>query len=149
MNDIEKYYNYYAAQASGVNGSFQNPRYQKGNGLGSFLSSVFRRVLPYIKSGAQALGGELLNSGVNVLRDAINNKDPKESIRTNLATAGQNLGSRAANKVTKMLGMGNKRRRVRKSTQSRSKKSRGKVRKPAKKSKRRVNKKAKKDIFGF
>jgi hypothetical protein len=143
-NDYNQYVAYFEAQADGrgVGGNFKSVRYQKGNGIGSFFGGLFRKILPYIKSGASALGSELLDTGVGLLRDHINNTDPKISIKNRLTTAGNNLSSKATNKIQSMLGLGYKKRKLLKSAHSPSSSKRRKVA-PAKKTRR------KRDIFGF
>jgi len=155
MSEVERYIAYYTAQARGVGGGYKGFRTQKGAGLGSFLASLYRRVMPYISSGAKALGSELLNSGVNILRDGINNKNLKESIGTHLTSAGKNLGEKASSSVQSMLGLGYKRKRGPKAGQSRSNKRPRKTckksakKKKGKKAKKKPPKRKAKDIFGF
>lgn len=155
MSDVEKYIKYYHEQSLGVGGGFKHSRTQKGLGVGSFLSSLFRRIAPYLYSGAKAVGSELLTTGANLLRDQINNKDSKESFDTHFATAGRNLASKASDSTKKMLGLGYKRKRAVARSQSRaSKQSRKTVIKKATKIKKtpknssKTNK-IKRDIFSF
>jgi hypothetical protein len=155
MNDVEKYVAYYEAQCCGIGGGQKTFKGQKGMGVGSFLSSVFRRVWPYLKSGAKAVGNELLDTGVNLLKDRINNKDLKTSLETHISNAGTKLGNKASTSVQSMLGMGYKRRAAANSTQSRTskRKKRTTTRKPSRakskpKQKRKLSRK-KKDIFDF
>jgi hypothetical protein len=109
MNDeYEQYLAYFEAQAlgRGVGGTFKSIRLQKGNGIGSFLGGLFRKVLPYIKNGASALGNELLNTGVSLLRDHLKGADPRTSIKDRVKSAGTNLGDKASAKLQSMLGLG-------------------------------------------
>lgn len=111
MNDeYEQYLAYFEAQANGrgVGGTFKSVRLQKGNGIGSFLGGLFRKVLPYIKNGASALGNELLNTGVGLLRDHLKGTDPRTSINERMKMAGTNLGDKASAKLQSMLGLGYK-----------------------------------------
>lgn len=149
--DTEKYYQYYEAQARGVGGGFKGARSQKGSGLGNFLSGLFRKVFPYLKQGARAVGSELLETGTNLLRSRLNNEDMRESLEKHLGTAGQNLGLKAATSVKSMLGMGYKKRRSSTATHSKpSKRARKKPavkkKKPPAKRKPRIAKK-RRDIF--
>jgi hypothetical protein len=148
--DSEKYFDYYQAQARGIGGGFKGTRSQKGGGLGSFLSGIFKKVFPYLKQGAKALGSELLDTGTNLLRSKLNNEDMKESIEKHLGSAGRNLGAKAASSVQSMLGMGYKKRRSSSTAHSRaSKRPRKKApvkKKPPIKKKPRIAKK-RRDIF--
>jgi hypothetical protein len=110
--ESDKYFEYYQAQSRGIGGGFKGGRGQKGAGLGSFLAGMFRRVFPYLKQGAQALGHELLDTSKNLLRSKLNNEDMKESLDKHLTTAGRNLGTKAAASVQSMLGMGYKKRKT-------------------------------------
>jgi hypothetical protein len=148
--DSEKYFEYYQAQARGIGGGFKGARSQKGSGLGSFLSGIFKRVFPYLKQGARALGSELLDTGTNLLRSKLNNEDMSASVDKHLGAAGRNLGAKAASSVQAMLGMGYKKRRSSTTAQSRARK-RPRKKAPAKK-KRPVKKKPRivknrRDIF--
>ncbi|XP_059491049.1 uncharacterized protein LOC132205790 [Neocloeon triangulifer] len=100
-NELGRYLDYYAAQAEGrgVGGSFKGYKLQRGNGVGSFIANLFRKILPYVKNGAAALGSELLNTGVGVLRDTLNGADVKNSIKERVTTAGTNLGGKASTQI--------------------------------------------------
>lgn len=147
--DTDRYFEYYQSQARGIGGGFKGVRSQKGNGLGSFLSGIFRRVLPYLKQGAKTLGSELLDTGTNLLRSKLNNEDMKESMDKHLSNAGRNLGVKAASGVKAMLGMGYKRKRSTSATHSRASKRPRKKAPPKKRPVKRKPKIAKKrrDIF--
>jgi hypothetical protein len=156
MTDAEKYIKYYHDQSLGVGGGFRHSRTQKGMGVGSFLSSLFRRIAPYLYRGAKAVGGELLSTGANILKDRINNKDVKESLDTHFGNAGKNLSKKASTSVQSMLGMGYKRKRVAARSQSRAgkrsrktvKKKPSRPKKAPKKPSKNSNRK-KRDIFSF
>jgi len=151
--DYSKIIAYYENQATGrgVGGSgYKLRRSQKGFGVGSYLSALFSKIYPYIKSGASAVGSELLNTGIGLLRDHINNKDLKSSIEDRVGTAGSNLSTKATGGVKSMLGLGYKRKRTqRKTKQSRPVKRRKKTSKKKRSKKRKTVKRVKKDIFGF
>jgi hypothetical protein len=101
---------YYLRQAEGKDhgGSYRGTG-QKGDGLGSFLGGLFRRIFPLLKSGAKALGTQTLTSGIHLLRDVITGKPLKDSVRERVTEAGQNLTAKAARKVESMVGSGYKR----------------------------------------
>jgi len=144
--DYTKYIAYFEAQASGsggVGGNFKSVRLQRGNGIGSFFSGLFRKVLPYLKSGASAVGNELLNTGVSLLKDHLKGADPRTSIKERITNAGSNLGGKASAKFQQMLGLGYKKRKPQSKVQS----SLGKRRKKAEPLKKTI--KRKRDIFGF
>jgi hypothetical protein len=144
MTDYQHYLEYYQNQALGrcTGGISKRPRSQKGEGIGSFLSSIFSRVFPYLKNGVKAAGSELLSTGVGLLKDFLNNNDMKESVQSRLKTAGKNLGEKTAASVNDMMGMGYKRKRKASGTQSKTIKRR-------KKTSKKCRPRKKRDIFGF
>jgi hypothetical protein len=168
--EVQRYYHYYNAQSHGntLGNFYTSQRGQKGAGLGSFLAQVFRKVFPFIKSGASALGKELLQSGIGVFQDNFKGIPLKESVKGRMTEAGNNLTRRAANKVESMMtGNGVKKRRKRRSNQSaggtrrkriakrktkpkRKSVSKKKKKKPVKKGRvtKKKSQKGKKDIFG-
>jgi hypothetical protein len=109
--DFSRYYDYYTAQAqgNGVVVSYRFNRGQRGEGLGSLLSGVFRSVLPYISNGAKTLGSEILEAGLGLFRDHLKGKNIKDSIDTRLKEASNNLSEKASSKLKSMMGLGIKR----------------------------------------
>lgn len=104
MDDIEVYTNYYINQAGGnFNNFYSGPIYQRGNGIGSFLSGLFRVVMPLVKKGALAVGDEALKSGLNFVKDIASHGDIRKSIKERGREAIMNMGNRTANH---MLGSG-------------------------------------------
>jgi len=71
---------YYLDQAgSGMGEFYSGPIYQRGNGIGSYLSGLFRRVLPVLKRRSIAAGKEILNSGAKFMSDMEKNKKPHDA----------------------------------------------------------------------
>jgi hypothetical protein len=64
------YEDYYAAQ-NGRGGMpvFAGSRGQRGHGLGSMLSGLFRSAMPMIKQGLSAFGKQALRTGAQVVSD--------------------------------------------------------------------------------
>lgn len=90
------YQSYYHQQAGGGIGAiYRGAAYQKGHGIGSFLGSLFRSVLPLLKSGAKAIGRETLKAGVNMFDDISHNQNFKEAFQNRAKEAGENLKKRA------------------------------------------------------
>ena len=159
----DPYTAYYLRQAEGTGyGGEYRGSSQKGDGLGSFLGGLFRRVFPLFKSGAKAIGKEALSTGVNLLRDAITGKSMKDSVRSRITEAGTSLTSKAARKMESMVGSGYKVPKRKRRAQSRTSTKRRRISAPknkktktkgrAKKRKRSVNRKnksASRDIFDY
>lgn len=70
---------------------FIGTRSQRGRGLGSFLSSVGRMVLPILKTGGKALLREGALTGMQVAQDALEGRNVKEAFRSRAADAGKRL----------------------------------------------------------
>ena len=67
----DMYEDYYMQQSGGGGAmpGFAGARYQKGHGLGSILSGLFRRVLPFLKANGKNFAVNLLRTGVDVADD--------------------------------------------------------------------------------
>ena len=107
------YVDYYTRQAGGSVGPvFVGSPYQRGHGIGNFLSNLFRMVFPLFKSGVKAIGKEAVNAGFGVLRDQINRKPLRESLKDRMRDAGDSLMKKAETKIDTMHGSGYKRKRA-------------------------------------
>jgi len=112
-HNVQQLYDYYLQSAQGkIPTTFATTgRGQRGNGIGSFLAGLFRKVFPFIKNGAKAVGRELLTSGFEVVKDNLKGVSLKDSLKKRVREAGGNLTERAATKIDSMVGNGIKRRR--------------------------------------
>ena len=55
---------------------------QRGHGIGSMLSGLFRNVvLPFLKGNVGSLAGNVLNTGVQVLDDVVPGKLVKDTVK--------------------------------------------------------------------
>ena len=81
------YEDYYARQNGGEMPVFVGARTQRGHGLGSILSSLFRRILPFVKSGAKFLAPRVLKAGMQITDDVVAGKSFKESAKERIPTA--------------------------------------------------------------
>ncbi|XP_032457269.1 uncharacterized protein LOC116738632 isoform X2 [Nasonia vitripennis] len=149
------YAEYYADQIGGGDGGggvrrvFAGSTYQRGHGgIGSFLSGLFRRVLPYITSGAKAVGKEAIRAGMHVLDDVGNHgSNFKQAVNMRMRESGKNLKHKAADKIAAMMkGSGYKIRAKKRKRQSSKNSSAvrissksGRVKKKKKKKKSRVS----------
>jgi hypothetical protein len=135
---MNPYTSYYIRQAqTGISGS-QYPS-QNGKGLGNWLTSAFKYIYPYIKSGFNAVTDELLSTGVGLVSDKIKNVPFKESLSSRVKNLGTGLTDRAVNQIQSMTGAGRiKRKRKAATTHSTSKRRRANNTKkiPAKKRKK-------------
>lgn len=98
MDDIDIYTSYYVNQAGGnFNNFYSGPIYQRGNGIGSFLSGLFRVVMPLVKKGVLAAGDETLKSSFKIAKDIVTHGDIHKSVQERGREAIMNMGSRTAN----------------------------------------------------
>lgn len=146
----DPYTAYYLSQAgSGVSHVYSGANYQKGHGLGSFLSGIFRSVFPLLKSGARSLGNEFLRTGGNIMHDIALQKAPRESFRKRVHEAGDNITKNLDAGIKNLVGSGYKRPKLvnRRQLQASTRKKTTQARKtPVKKRTRRKTVKTR-DIF--
>lgn len=123
---------------------FRGEQTQRGYGLGSVLTGLFKSATPLLKKGAASLGRTLLKTGVNVAKDALQGKNVKDSVVQHSKDVGKGLVRKLVDETSSIAGPKVKRarKRVKKkaargSSSSRSKKS----------GKRRRNQRPAKDIF--
>jgi hypothetical protein len=87
---------------------FKGPMFQKGYGLGGYFKRFFKwivplaekHVLPKLKSGAQTIGKELVNATTNVVKEAIDGKNVKESVDQHFNSAFDNIKQTAETKLS-------------------------------------------------
>lgn len=114
-HNICPYEHYYKHQAgSGVGVIYKGAPYQRGHGIGSFLGGLFRSVLPLLKNGAKAVGKEMMNTGVGLLSDMVNNRPLEESVKNRVRDATSTLKRKVDEKVNRLMsGSGYKNKRLR------------------------------------
>lgn len=107
MSHYIQYYEDQVGEGRGVRHVFSGATYQRGSGIGSFLGSIFRKIVPYIARGAKAVGKEAVRTGLNVFDDVANNGSSfKESFNDRMRESGKNLGRKAVNKLSEMMDGG-------------------------------------------
>ena len=119
FNDV--YQLQYGGGGRGVSNVFVGAQRQRGHGLGSFFTGLFRSALPFLSRGALAVGKEALRAGVNILDDVTeNNMSFKDSFKSRMNEGGNNLKRKATEKIHKFMeGGGYKALKRKRSTQSR------------------------------
>ena len=76
------YDEYYKRQSGGEMPVFIGRRNQRGHGIGSLLSGLFRRVvMPFVRDNAKKVGASLLKTGMNIMGDVMSGKNLKESAK--------------------------------------------------------------------
>lgn len=143
------YIQYYDTQVGGggIEHVFTGSPYQKGHGgIGRFLGGLLRRALPFLKSGARAVGKEALRAGMNIIDDISSQHVPlKASLRNRMRESGRNLKRKAEEKMESFMeGSGYKRNGKRGKNQFEGKRRKRHTLPKTKLKKKRVAKKKKK-----
>lgn len=73
------YEDYYLNQSGNGMPIFQGARTQRGHGLGSVLSGLFRSAWPMIQTGAKALGKQVLKTGMQIAGDVVDGQNFKDA----------------------------------------------------------------------
>lgn len=97
---------------------YRGTPYQRGYGIGSFLGGLFRTVAPILRSGAKAVGKQVLRSGIGFLGDiAAGTTPPGHAADARFREFTGTLKRKADEKLERVLrGGGLKRRRVQRVT---------------------------------
>jgi hypothetical protein len=114
MNIDKDIVDYYVAQVGGGNGIYSGALYQRGQGVGGFLASLFRSVIPILRRRGLAIGKTLLSTGSELLGDLQNDVGLKSSFQNRKQDTFEKL------KKNLITGEGYKKARKRKLCQSQS-----------------------------
>lgn len=94
------YESYYCQQAGSGLPVYGGVAVQKGHGLGSILSGLFRTALPVLKKVGATVGKEALKGGLDVASDVMGGDSLKQSLKRRARERGQSfLGRVASGKV--------------------------------------------------
>ena len=115
---------------------------QKGRGIGSILSSIFRKIAPFAKTilniGRKAAATkpvqevlksakkEALKTGVQIADDALKGKNIKDSIKSNAGIAAKSVAQTAIGEAKKMINDPVKKRSAKRQKQGKKKSKRRK-----------------------
>ena len=77
----QMYEDYYMQQSGSGLPVFQGSRGQRGHGIGSVLSGLFRSAMPMLKRGLATFGKHALKTGLEIAGDVAEGKSFKESAR--------------------------------------------------------------------
>ncbi len=81
------YEDYYVNQCGHGLPVFYGARSQRGHGIGSIFSGLWRTVFPILKRVAPALGRKALQTGVQIADDVTSGKSFKEAAKTRVMNA--------------------------------------------------------------
>lgn len=102
----KKFEDYYVKQTGNGLPYYQGIALQKGYGIGGFFAKLFRSAMPFLMSGAKAVGKEALRTGTQVANDVLTGKNFKMSLRTRAKESGKVLARKAVQKADDMIGRG-------------------------------------------
>lgn len=103
---VKTFEDYYVGQVGDGLPYYEGITLQKGYGIGGFFAKLFRSALPFLRSGAKAVGKEVLRTGTQIANDVLAGEELKSSVSTRAKTAGKNLARQALKKVDNMIGHG-------------------------------------------
>ena len=95
---------YYLNQAGNGYPVFTGSRIQRGHGLGSLFSGLFKAATPLLKRGAKALGKQALTTGMELANDLIEGRNFKTAAKKRLKRAGSKLINEAGSSVQRPPG---------------------------------------------
>jgi len=112
------YEDYYSRQVGGEMPVFRGSRHQRGHGLGSVLSGLFRRfVIPFFRDHGKTLASNALKTGVDVAEDVLDGRSLKESAKKRLPEGIKRTAQSLIHQSGSGVGRrGRKRRRIRANT---------------------------------
>jgi hypothetical protein len=132
-------------------------RGQRGHGIGSILSRLFRSFIPLIKKGGRYLGRQGLRTGVVIAKDILAGATPREAFNEGGHSLKKKFKKDIDSKMTKILsGKGRSVRRrkkglskIKRLTKKKKSSIRSKIviKKCKKKSKKRKSRKLSQDLF--
>jgi len=79
-----QYEDYYLQQSGSGLPIFQGSRGQRGHGLGSMLSGLFRSAVPMIKRGIATFGKHALKTGLEIASDVADGASFKDSAKARI-----------------------------------------------------------------
>src|SRR5579863_2486931 len=100
------YTDYYKRQAGLGVPVFEGAEFQRGHGLGSLFSSLFRSSLPLLKRAGLYLGRQAVRTGFDIAQDALNNRNIGESAKEHF----KSMGNRIVGEAKNQMGQGKRKR---------------------------------------
>lgn len=107
----KKFEDHYTSQSGAGLPFYRGVSFQKGYGLGSVISRLFRAAFPFLVKGTKTLGKEALLAGSRVASDVLSGQNLKESVKTRSKESGRNLTQKAVDRIQSMVGKGYKRKK--------------------------------------
>ena len=102
----ELYEDYYLNQSGSGLPVFVGSRGQRGHGLGSMLSGLFRSAMPLIKRGLASFGRHALKTGLEIANDVADGNSFGSSVKIRVAVGIKRFASQS--NLTHQTGSGKK-----------------------------------------
>lgn len=99
----EQYKNFYGQTGGSMVPIFHGTKYQRGHGLGSIFSGLFKAAVPMLKKGAVQLGKTALKTGVNIAKDALGGESIKSAFSKNVKSAGRDILNKSFNSIGNLI----------------------------------------------
>lgn len=99
----EDFKHYFEAQASQSGFGFVGHRYQRGSGLGSIFSGLFRAVAPLAKSAIKTVGKTAATTGLQIASDALQGRNLSEAVEHRTKEAAGQLIEKGKRKLVNTL----------------------------------------------
>ncbi len=102
----EAWLSYYQNQTKQRGSGFVGTAYQRGAGVGSIFSGLFRALLPLAKSAGKAIGKQALRSGAEIASDVLAGQSLKQSTKRRSKAAAGKLLAQAQKRIQGGRGLG-------------------------------------------
>jgi hypothetical protein len=123
------YEKYYIGQSGNGVPVYSGSRGQRGHGLGSMLSGLFRSAVPLIRRGLAKFGRHALKTGLEIANDVADGQSVKDAAKRRVGEGIKRFASQSFNST--QSGSGKRRRTTRKATRKSTKKRRKKTKESA------------------
>lgn len=91
------YVDYYTKQIGGDLPFFAGSRIQRGRGIGGVFGQLFKGARPLLTQALKVAGKELLKTGANIAKDALQGNNVKQSAKRNFTSSGVRLLDKLSN----------------------------------------------------
>ena len=82
-----------------MNSYYRSVRYQKGHGVGSVLSKLFKSAIPYLKDSGKYLAKQGLKTAVRTATDIMDGDSPRTAFRKRMLETKDNILDQASKKI--------------------------------------------------
>ena len=82
-----------------MNSYYRSARYQKGHGVGSVLSKLFKSAIPYLKDSGKYLAKQGLKTAVRTATDIMDGDSPRDAFRKRMIESKDNILDHASKKI--------------------------------------------------